>query len=196
MNMLRFLVPLTLAIAACSPSAPQPGAEPPLAGARIGGPFALINQDGRRVTDRDFAGRWRIMYFGYTFCPDVCPTGLQNLAAGLRAFEKAEPVLGAKVVPIFVTVDPARDTPAVMKAYVAAFHPRMVGLTGDEAAIRTLSKAYGVYAQRGAAQGAGGYLVDHSAQAYLMDPDGKPVALLPSEGPPAKVSDELAQWVR
>lgn len=194
MNMLRLALSAALALAACSPA--QPAAEPPLAGARIGGPFALIDQNGRRVTDRDFAGRWRIMYFGYTFCPDICPTGLQNLAAGLRAFERAEPARAAKVTPVFVSVDPARDTPAVMKPYVAAFHPRLVGLTGDEAAVRAATKAYGIFAQRGAAQPGGGYLVDHSAQAYLMDPDGKPIALLSSEGPPDKVAAELAQWVR
>jgi protein SCO1/2 len=198
MNMLRLAVPLALMLAACSPSQPgtQAGAEPPLAGARIGGPFALTDQDGRRVTDRDFAGRWRIMYFGYTFCPDVCPTGLQNLAAGLKAFEKSDAARAAKVVPVFVTVDPTRDTPAVMKSYVTAFHPRLVGLTGDEAAIAAVAKAYGVYAARGELQPGGGYLVDHSAQAYLMDPDGKPVALLPSEGPPQKVAEELAKWVK
>ena len=95
-----------------------------------------------------------------------------------------------------MTVDPERDTPAVMKSYVSAFHPRMVGLTGDPAAIAAVAKAFGVYAARGKQQAGGGYLVDHSAQAYLMDPDGKPIALLTSEGPPNKVADELAQWVK
>ena len=118
------------------------------------------------------------------------------MAAGLKAFEKGDAARAAKVVPVFVTVDPTRDTPAVMKSYVTAFHPRLVGLTGDEAAIAAVAKAYGVYAARGERQPGGGYLVDHSAQAYLMDPDGKPVALLPSEGPPQKVAEELAKWVK
>ncbi len=186
---------LAIGMAACSPGA-QTAAEPPLAGARIGGPFALTDQNGRTVRDTDFAGKWRIVYFGYSFCPDVCPTGLQNLGAGLRAFEKADPDRGAKVVPVFITVDPARDTPAAIKPFVAAFHPRLVGLTGSEEAIKAVSKAYGIYAAKGAVQPGGGYLVDHSDQAYLMDPAGKPVALLSSHGPPQKVADELNQWVK
>lgn len=187
---------LALALGACAPDAASSTAEPPLAGARIGGPFTLTDHNGRTVRDTDFTGRWRIVYFGYSFCPDVCPTGLQNLGAGLRAFERADPVRGAKVVPIFITVDPARDTPAALKPFVAAFHPRLVGLTGPEAQVRAVAKSYGVYAARGASQPGGGYLVDHSDQAYLMDPAGKPVALLSSHGPPQKVADELAEWVR
>ena len=195
MNAVRIAIATALLVTACSPAAVTP-AEPPLQGARIGAPFALTDQDGRRVTDRDFAGKYRIMYFGYTFCPDVCPTGLQMLGAGLKAFEKADPARGAKVMPVFVTVDPARDTPATMKPFVAAFHPRMVGLTGSEADIAALAKAYGIYAKKGAAQSGGGYLVDHSAQAYLMGPDGQPIALLPQEGPPQAVADALATWVK
>lgn len=187
----------SLLLLACSPGAPAGNdIQPPLAGARIGGPFALTDQNGRTVRDTDFAGRWRIVYFGYTFCPDICPTGLQNLGAGLRAFEKAQPGRAARIVPIFITVDPARDTPAVIKPFVAAFHPRLVGLTGTEAQIKAVTKAYGIYAARGTDQPGGGYLVDHSDQAYLMDPAGKPVALLSSHGPPQKVADELAQWVK
>lgn len=185
-----------LFLSACSAGTPAADQQPPLAGAKIGAPFTLTNQDGRRVSDRDFAGKWRIMYFGYTFCPDVCPTGLQTLSAGLRAFEKTDPARGAKVVPIFVSVDPARDTPAVMKQFVSAFHPRLVGLTGSEAEVAAVAKAYGVYFAKGKQQPGGGYLVDHSAQAYLMDPDGKPVALLSEEGPPDKIASELAQWVK
>lgn len=197
MNARPLLAALLLALwlAACSKSA-EKAPEPPLAGARIGGPFTLIDQNGRTVRDTDFAGRWRIVYFGYTFCPDVCPTGLMNLGAGLRAFEKADPARGGKVVPIFITVDPARDTPAVIKPFVVAFHTRLVGLTGSEEQIKAVARSYGIYAARGNAQPGGGYLVDHSDQAYLMDPAGKPVALLSSHGPPQKIADELAQWVK
>ena len=183
-------------LAACSVGQSAKEDTPPLAGAKIGAPFTLTDQDGRRVSDRAFAGKWRIVYFGYTFCPDVCPTGLQTLSAGLRAFEKADPARAAKVVPIFVSVDPARDTPAALKPFVAAFHPRLIGLTGSEAEIAALAKAYGVYAARGKPQPGGGYLVDHSSQAYLMGPDGQPVALLSEEGPPQKIAGELAQWVK
>lgn len=183
-------------LTACSAGQPAADTPPPLAGARIGAPFTLTEQTGRRVSDRDFAGKWRIVYFGYTFCPDVCPTGLQTLSAGLKAFEKSDPARGSKVVPIFVTVDPTRDTPAALKPFVSAFHPRLVGLTGSEAEIAALAKAYGVYAARGKTQPGGGYLVDHSSQAYLMGPQGQPIALLSEEGPPQKVAEELAQWVK
>lgn len=196
MNAKALILIAALSLAACSSGAPAKDQQPPLAGAKIGAPFALTDQNGRRVSDRDFAGKWRIVYFGYTFCPDVCPTGLQTLSAGLRAFEKADPARGAKIVPIFISVDPTRDTPAALKPFVAAFHPRLVGLTGSEAEITAVAKAYGVYAAKGKQQPGGGYLVDHSAQAYLMDPDGKPIALLSEEGPPDKISGELAQWVK
>jgi len=185
-----FLAPL----AACSSPAPTQPA--PLAGARIGGPFVLTNQNGRTVREKDFTGRYRIVYFGYTFCPDVCPTDLQHIGAGLTLFEKADPRRAAKVVPIFITVDPARDTAAVLKAYVAAFHPRMVGLTGSPAAIAAVAKGYAVYYRAQPATAGGSYMVSHTQAAYLMDPDGMPIALLPAEGPPQGVADELGKWVK
>src|SRR3954469_23472523 len=135
-----------LSLTACS--GPAPTARAPLQGAKIGGPFTLIDQNGKKVTDRDFAGKYRIMYFGYTFCPDVCPTDAQNIGAGLRVLEKSDPALAARIVPIFVSVDPARDTPAVLKAFVGAFHPRMVGLTGSPEAIDAVAKEFAVYYQK------------------------------------------------
>src|SRR3954469_6950090 len=100
-----------LILGACS----SPSSPPPLEGASMGGPFTLTDQNGRRVSDRDFAGKYRIMYFGFTHCPDVCPTDLAAIGKGLKAFEAKDPVRAEKVVPIFVSVDPGRDTPAVMK---------------------------------------------------------------------------------
>jgi protein SCO1/2 len=168
----------------------------PLAGAAIGGPFTLTDQTGRPVSDRAFAGRWRIMYFGYTFCPDVCPTDVQSIGAGLKLFEASDAARAARVVPIFVTVDPARDTPPVLAQFVAAFHPRMVGLTGSSAAIDAVKKEFAVYANQGATGSGGGYLVNHSRQTYLMDPDGKPIALIPQDEGPKAVAAALEQWVR
>jgi len=183
-----------LSLTACSgPAAP---ARAPLEGARIGGPFTLIDQNGRTVTDRDFAGKYRIMYFGYTFCPDVCPTDAQNIGAGLRLLEASDPALAAKIVPIFVSIDPARDTPAVLKAFVGAFHPRMVGLTGSPEAIDAVAKEYAVYYHKEDATPGGGYMVDHSRVAYLMDPQGKPLALLPEEKSGQAVADEAKRWVK
>ena len=136
---LRPILLLALALAACSGAAE----EPPLKGAAIGGPFALTDQDGRSVTERDFAGRYRIMYFGFTHCPDVCPTDLAVIGQALRRFEKSDPARAARVTPIFVSVDPERDSPAVLKEYVAAFHPRLVGLTGTPRQVADAVKRYG-----------------------------------------------------
>lgn len=195
MNMRRFAATLALLIAGpLSGCSTQPASEPPLAGARIGGAFTLTDQDGRTVTDRDFAGRYRIVYFGYTFCPDVCPTDVQNIAAALKSIERDDPALGKRIVPIFVTVDPARDTPAALKRFVIAFHPRLVGLTGSPEQIAKVAKEYGIYFARGAGT-VDGYLMDHSRQIYLFDPDGKPLALLP-EGPPAAIAAEVRKWAR
>jgi protein SCO1/2 len=196
-EIVRALAALLLALlpTACSAPADAPS-RPPLQGARIGGAFTLVDQDGRTVTDRSFAGKYRIVYFGYTFCPDVCPTDAQHIGAGLRLVEQADPKLGAKIVPIFITVDPARDTPAVLKSFTAAFHPRMVGLTGSADAIAAAAKAYAVYYKKGEVTANGGYMMDHSSVAYLMDPDGKPLALLPVEQTPEAVATELKRWVK
>ena len=181
-----------LALAACAPEAKQPQ-RPPLEGARIGGPFAMTDQDGKPITEAAFAGKYRIMYFGYTFCPDVCPVDVQNIGAAVKLLDQSDPALAARIVPVFVTVDPARDTPKVVKQFVSAFHPRMVGMTGTPQETARLAKEYGVYYKRGAGT-AGGYLMDHSRQAYLMAPDGKPLALLPQEGPPQAIVDEIKRW--
>lgn len=175
----------------------QPAAQtPPLAGARLGGAFSLVDQDGRPTTDRSFAGRYRAVYFGYSFCPDVCPTTLQALMQGYRAFASASPAEAAKLVPVFITVDPERDTPAVLKSYVAAFGKPLVGLTGTPDAIAAAAKAYGVYYHKQAtAAGASGYLVDHSSQVILFGPDGQPIALVPTDQGAKAVADTLAQWV-
>jgi len=191
---LRFLLIPALALSACTASAPP--AKPPLEGARIGGAFTLTDQNGQTVTERNFDGKYRIMYFGYTFCPDVCPTDVQAIGAAVKKLETSDPVLAAKIVPVFVTVDPARDTPAVLKQFVSAFHPRMVGLTGTDAQIAKIKTEYAVYSSKGDASPGGGYLVNHSRQAYLMDPDGKPLALLPQEQGPDAVVTEIKRWAR
>jgi protein SCO1/2 len=180
---------------ACSGPSTVPS-RPPLEGARIGGPFALVDQDGKAVTDRTFAGKYRIMYFGYTFCPDVCPVDMQNIGAALRILDRGDPAIAAKIAPIFVSVDPDRDTPAVLKQFVRAFHPRMVGLTGSPQAIAQVAKEYAVYYQKGEVTPGGGYMVAHARVAYLMDPLGKPVALLPQDQAPDKIATEIRRWVR
>ena len=193
MNGCRTIIAATLlGLAACTA---QPAAAPPLAGARIGGPFRLVDGDRRTFTERNLLGRYAIVYFGYTFCPDACPTDMAAIGAGLKQVEASDPALGAKVVPVFVTVDPVRDTPAVVRTFARTFHPRAIGLTGTPAAIDAVAKEYGVAHSIGA-KSAGGYLVDHSRAAYLMGPDGKPIALVGQDGGPAAVAATIRQWVR
>ncbi len=161
-----------------TPAAPQGN----LAGASLGGPFTLVDQDGKTVREADFAGRYRLIYFGYGFCPDVCPTDLALIGRALKAFEVSDPARAAKVVPLFITIDPGRDTPAVLKPFVAAFHPRLIGLTGTPAQISAVARAYGVYAKRMETGDPGNYLMDHSAMVYLYGRDGRPIAFLPHQG--------------
>jgi protein SCO1/2 len=165
---------------------------PPLAGSGIGGPFTLIDQDGKRVSDRDFAGRYRLIYFGYTFCPDVCPT---DLARNAKALVAAGDVAG-NVQPIFITVDPERDTPAVLKQYVANFPPRLIGLTGNLDAVRRVAAEYKVFAEKQPTAGAAGYLMSHTDITYLMGPRGEPIAFFPGSDTPAVVATALRRYVR
>lgn len=173
---------------------PAPPPPAPLAGSSIGGPFALTDQNGRAVTDATLRGRYALVYFGYTFCPDVCPLDMQQLTAGLRAFEKADPTRAAKVQPVFVTVDPERDSVAVLREYAANFHPRLLALTGSVAAIDAAKRSYRIYAKR-AAPGPD-YLVDHLALIYLVGPDGKAISYLQHAATPAQIAAELDKYVR
>jgi protein SCO1/2 len=137
--------------------------------ATIGGPFALVDQDGKAVTDADFRGRYMLIYFGFTACPDICPTALARNGDALDMVgAKAE-----KVVPILISVDPERDTPRALKDYIGFFHPRLVGLTGSPEQVAAAAKAYRVYyAKTTAGAPEGGYFMDHSGFTYLMGPDG------------------------
>lgn len=138
---------------------------------KIGGPFTLTDHTGRQVTEQDFRGKAMLMFFGYTYCPDVCPTSLTEISA---AMDKLGP-LAAKVVPILVSIDPERDTPEVLKDYVGHFHPGIVGLTGTPEQIKQAAKAYRVYFAKVPDKGGDkdAYLMDHSSVIYLMGPDGK-----------------------
>lgn len=138
--------------------------------ARIGGPFELVDQDGRTVRDRDFRGKLMLVYFGYTFCPDACPTALQIMTVALTELgRKAE-----AVQPLFITVDPERDTVTRLKDYVKNFHPRLIGLTGSAEAIARAAKGYRVYyAKAGEDKDKADYLMDHSSIIYLMDREGR-----------------------
>lgn len=171
-------------------------ATPPLSGAKMGGDFALTDQDGKPASAASFAGKYRIVYFGYAFCPDICPVDAQVIGRGLTLFEKQDAERGRKVVPIFITVDPGRDTPKVLKEFVANFHPRFVGLSGDATETERVANAYGVVFQLGEKSPGGGYLVDHSRTTVLYGPDGAPIAMLPTQSGPEAVAATLDQWVQ
>ena len=146
-----------------------PASAPSVGRALVGGPFNLTDQTGKRVSDKDFRGRYTLVFFGFTNCPDVCPSALQVMAAAL---DKLGPE-AQKITPVFITVDPERDSPAQLASYLKSFHPRLVGLTGTPAEIEAVTKAYRVYVKKVADPRSGaGYTFDHSAIIYLMGPDG------------------------
>lgn len=154
----------------------QEKAQPPVIaltatkGPSIGGPFTLIDEAGKPITDKAFRGKYMLIFFGYTFCPDVCPTSLTLVAEALDALGKD----AERVVPVFVSVDPDRDTPAHLKEYVKKFHPALRGLTGTKEQVAAAAKAFKVvYGKAEAQADDGNYLMDHSALLYLMGPDGK-----------------------
>jgi protein SCO1/2 len=142
----------------------------------VGGPFSLVDQTGKRVTDKDFLGRYMLVFFGYTNCPDICPAGLQVMSA---AFDK----LGHRadeIVPVFITLDPADDTPEKLATYLKSFHPRLIGLTGSESDIAAVAKAYRVFYQKVPDdKDPSRYSIDHSSIFYLMGKDGTLVAPIP-----------------
>jgi protein SCO1/2 len=158
--------------------------------AGIGGPFTLEDGNGHTVTDRDFRGHYLLVYFGYTFCPDVCPTTLSEMAGALDALgPKAD-----RVRAVFITVDPQRDTPAVVRDYAASFSPRIEGLTGTPEQIEKVAGEYRVYyAPRKEGASADSYTVDHSSILYLMDPDGRFILPMRTDQTAAALAAEIAK---
>lgn len=166
---LAVLVLAALIAGAAAFSVLKPGHGPISSGvALVGGPFELVSHQGERVTDKDFRGKYMLVSFGYTYCPDVCPTELQVLSAALDALgEKAR-----NIQPIFITIDPERDTVAALAQYMPSFHPRYIGLTGSPEAIAKAARAYRVYYAKSANKSGEDYLMDHSSIIYLMDKEG------------------------
>ena len=157
----------------------------------IGGPFTLVDGNGHTVTDKTFRGRYLLVYFGYTFCPDVCPTTLNQVAAALdRLGPKAD-----RVQALFITVDPRRDTPAVVRDYAAAFSPRLIGLTGTPEQIEQVARAYRVYYAAQKPVGGGGYTVDHSSIIYLMGPDGRFLTPIRADQTGEAMAAEIAKYL-
>lgn len=159
-----------------------------VAGADVGGPFTLVDHTGRTVTDQDFGGRYLLVYFGFTYCPDVCPTELQTMT---QAIDLLGPDAD-RVQPLFITVDPQRDTADVLADYVRLFHPRLVGLTGTPEQIAEAARAYRVYYAKAPGDDPTHYLMDHSSFVYLMDPQGDLAALFT----PGTDAEEMARTLR
>jgi cytochrome oxidase Cu insertion factor (SCO1/SenC/PrrC family) len=158
----------------------------------VGGSFTLEDGNGEQVTDRDFRGKYLLVYFGYTFCPDVCPTTLTEAA---DALDRLGPKAG-RLQPLFITVDPKRDTPAVVKQYAAAFSPRLIGLTGSPEQIAQVAKEYRVYyAEHRTGPGPGDYTMDHSSILYLMGPDGRFIAPIRADETGAEMAADIARFM-
>ncbi|HEX8168588.1 MAG TPA: SCO family protein [Beijerinckiaceae bacterium] len=158
----------------------------PAGTAAVGGPFRLVDQDGRTVTDRDFNGAPHLVFFGFTRCPDICPTKLFELSEVLRATGDK----GRRLRALFITVDPERDTPEAMKSYVSSFDERIVGLTGDPEAIQATVRAYRAFARKVPLKD-GDYTMEHTALVYLMDKDGRFVGSFNLNRPPAEAARDL-----
>jgi len=159
--------------------------------AQVGGPFTLVNDAGETVTDETFRGRYMLIYFGFTFCPDVCPTELGIMSAALDQLgDEAE-----KVQPLFVTIDPERDTPEVMARYVTLFHPRLTGLTGTPEQIAHIAKAYHVFYRKAEDETSTDYTMDHSSIVFLMGPDGEYLKLFPPQTTPDKMAEAIASYI-
>lgn len=177
-----------LGLAACQPQQSATPGGLTLASPPAGGDFTLGSADGP-VASSAFRGQVVALYFGYTYCPDVCPTSLASLGAAL---EKLSPEELARTQPLFISVDPERDTPARLKEYAAFFHPRLLGLTGTPAEVAAAARAYGASYARQNVNSEGGYVVDHSSFIYLIAPDGRLAASLPHGTTP----DDIAAAIR
>jgi len=162
------------------------GAAGTLLASAIGGPFRLVDQDGKTVTDADLKGKWSLVYFGYTHCPDACPTALNDISIAL---DELGPKRG-EVRPVFITVDPERDTPDVLKSYVTSFDAPILALTGTPEEIAQAAKGYRVYYAKHPEPG-GDYSMDHSSVIYVMDPEGRFTASFTHESSPEEIAERL-----
>jgi cytochrome oxidase Cu insertion factor (SCO1/SenC/PrrC family) len=156
----------------------------------IGGPFTLVDSTGKTITDQDFRGKFMLVYFGYTHCPDACPTTLSDMGAALDKLPTAD---RAKIVPLFITIDPERDTPGLIGDYAHAFGPEFVGLTGSKNAITAAEQEYHVYAVRHPLEH-GDYAMDHSSIIYVMGPDGKFLGLIEDAAKPGDMAQRLVAF--
>ncbi|MCW9035943.1 MAG: SCO family protein [Rhodospirillales bacterium] len=176
----RFIIPVVVLLFSVSPVA---------AGAKLGGAFVLLDHNGETVTEKTYLGKYLLISFGYTYCPDVCPTGLQTVSDAIDIMAEK----GKSVQPLFVSIDPERDTVEIMKDYVSNFHPRLIGLTGSVESVKAMSKLYKVRYRKNLEEGAAAdeYLVDHTANFYLMGPQGEFINSFSHRTRP----EHMAEWV-
>lgn len=191
-----------LSLAACGesqatdlPVGPSPDGVD-LRGSTLGGEFELTANSGEPMKWSDFDGKYRMVYFGFTSCPDICPTDVQRFSQGLMEFEKTHPELAEKIQPIFITIDPDRDTVEVVDEFVNAFHPRLIGMTGTNEEIEAVKATFGAAASKLPADETGWYNMSHTAMTYLYGPDGEPLGIIPTDKMAEGVSAELERWVR
>lgn len=197
--MARWLVWLLAGVAAVAigigarmwltPAEPEPGSAVGRGVAAIGGPFRLVDQKGQVRTDEDFRGQFMLVYFGYTYCPDVCPTAIQVMSVALDQLGDA----GRDVIPILVTIDPERDTVEKLAAYAQNFHPRLVAFTGDVEAVRAAARAYRVYYAK--AGDGPDYLMDHTSIIYLMGRDGRYLAHFTHTTDPSTMAERIRSFL-
>ncbi|MGO1119123.1 SCO family protein [Rhodovibrionaceae bacterium A322] len=164
--------------------------------ASIGGPFTLVDQNGQTQTPDSYKGGYMLVYFGYTYCPDVCPTGLQNMTLALDDLTKENPDQADRITPIFITVDPERDTVEELNTYASHFHERLVALTGSMDQVSEAAKNYRVFFQKVQDESSGEYLMDHSSFIFLMDPEGTYITHYTHLTPPDEMAKSLSERVR
>ena len=196
-NLVLPAILLALALPACDSSADQPPVtDAPLYNSALTGEFDLVDADGAQVTSADFAGKYQLVYFGYAYCPDVCPFDVTRMMRGYDRFAADYPELAADVQPIFITIDPARDTPEKVGEYTRAFSEDLIGLTGSPEQIEAAASSFFAHYQKLDEGVEADYLMDHSRTGYLVDRAGEPMALIPVEESAEAVAAELEKWVR
>ncbi len=165
--------------------------EKTVAGVSVGGPFTLTDQNGKPFTDADLRGHYTLIYFGFTFCPAICPTELQKITVALNQAGAQ----GDTVLPVFITIDPERDTRDIIAHYVAQFHKNMVGLTGTQAQINAVLKAYHIYAKKVKDEGMTDYTMDHSSYIYFIDPKGNLVDIYGVDSTPSEIAKSITETI-
>ncbi len=159
--------------------------------ALIGGDFTLINQNGETITDKDFRGKFMLVFFGFTNCPEVCPTGLLTITQAMELLGKD----ATKIAPVFITVDPKRDTPEQMASYLSNFYPSLTGLTGTPEQVKAVEKVYRVYSSKVVDKTSDEYTMNHSAFVYLMDKNGKFLTHFSHDSETAKMADMIKKYI-